>query len=69
MRQRRLLGEALEIVAAEPRAAAAAVAGLLADEPRLARMRAAGRERMGRSGGAEAIADEVVRVSRGSAAA
>jgi hypothetical protein len=32
-------------------------------------MRAAGRERMGRPGGAEAIADEVVRVSRGSAAA
>jgi len=69
MRQRRLLGEALEIVAAEPAVAAAAVAGLLADEPRLARMRAAGRERMGRPGGAEAIADEVVRVSRGSAAA
>jgi uncharacterized protein (TIGR03492 family) len=69
MRQRRLLGEALEIVAAEPAAAAAAVAALLADEPRLARMRAAGRERMGRPGGAEAIADEVVRVSRGSAAA
>jgi uncharacterized protein (TIGR03492 family) len=69
MRQRRLLGEALEIVDAEPEGAAAAVATLLGDAPRLARMRDAGRERMGRPGGAGTIADEVVRVSRGSAAA
>ncbi len=69
MRQRRLLGDALELVDAEPEAAAAAVAALLRDEARLARMRAAGRERMGQAGGAAAIANEVVRVARGTAAA
>jgi hypothetical protein len=60
MRQRRLLGEALAIVPGEPAAAATAIAALLADEPRLERMRAAGRARMGGRGGAAAIARAVL---------
>ena len=55
-RQAGLLGEALLVVPGDPDAAAGALAALLADEPRRARMSAAGRERMGAAGGARAIA-------------
>jgi uncharacterized protein (TIGR03492 family) len=60
MRQRRLLGDALAIVPSDPRVAAGAVDALLRDEPRLERMSAAGRERMGGRGGANAIARAVL---------
>ncbi len=59
-RQVGLLGEALLVVPGEPSRAADAVAALLADEVRRARMSAAGRERMGGPGGAHAIAAAVV---------
>lgn len=64
MRQRRLLGDALLLVPSVPKAAAAAVAALLADPARLARMRAAGRERMGPPGGSAAIARAVLTIGR-----
>jgi uncharacterized protein (TIGR03492 family) len=60
MRQRRLLGEALAIVPPEPQRAAAAIAALLADGSQLERMRAAGPQRLGGRGGAEAIAKAVL---------
>jgi uncharacterized protein (TIGR03492 family) len=60
MRQRGLLGEALALVPPEPQAAAAAIAAILADEARLVRMGAAGRQRMGGPGGAAAIARAVL---------
>lgn len=56
MRQRRLLGAAVKVVPTDPAAAASAVAALLSDAAELARMGAAGRERMGGPGGAAAIA-------------
>jgi hypothetical protein len=56
MRPGRLLGEALAIVPGNVEGAAAAVAALLDDAPRRARMRAVGIERMGPPGGARAIA-------------
>jgi tetraacyldisaccharide 4'-kinase len=59
-RQSGLLGDAMAIVPGEPAAAAAAIAALLGDAPRLARMAATGRERMGRPGGARAIAEAIV---------
>jgi len=59
-RQVGLLGDALLIVPGEPSRGADAVAALLADEVRRARMGAAGRERMGGPGGAHAIAEAVV---------
>jgi uncharacterized protein (TIGR03492 family) len=59
MRQRRLLGDALAVLPVEAEAAAAEIRDLLADQPRLAHMRAAGRERMGRAGGARAIAQAI----------
>jgi tetraacyldisaccharide 4'-kinase len=55
-RQVGLLGEALAIVPGEPQAAAGAIAALLGDDLRRARMGAVGRERMGGPGGAHAIA-------------
>ena len=58
VRQTGLLGEALAIVPGEPGAAAEAIAELLA-EPRRIRMGSIGRERMGRPGGARAIASAV----------
>lgn len=58
-RQVGLLGDALLIVPGEPARAAGAVADLLADDGRRARMAAAGRERMGGPGGARAIAQAV----------
>ncbi len=69
MRQRRLLGDALELVDADPGRAAAAVEELLNDPHRLDRMSACGVERMGGAGGAAAIAARVVAVARGRAAA
>jgi len=62
MRQRRLLGEGLLLVPPDPERAAAAIAEALADETRLADMRAAGRARMGGRGGAAAIARELLEV-------
>jgi hypothetical protein len=56
MRQRRLLGEALTLVPPSPPEAAERIAALLDDPAALARMRSAGPERMGRPGGARAIA-------------
>ena len=56
MRQRRLLGDALAVVPDDPQRAAAAIDALLRDAGKLESMRAAGRERMGGSGGAAAVA-------------
>jgi hypothetical protein len=67
MRQERLLGEALQVVPGEPAAAAAAVVALLNDPACLARMGAAGRERMGGTGGAAAIARAVADLALGRA--
>ncbi len=63
-RQMGLLGDALLIVPGDPARGADAVAALLADELRRARMGATGRERMGGPGGAHAIAEAVVELSR-----
>ncbi len=60
MRQRRLLGDALLLVPADPRSAADAIDGLLGDPERLAAMGAAGRSRMGPPGGVAAIAQAIV---------
>jgi uncharacterized protein (TIGR03492 family) len=59
MRQQGLLGSALDLVSGDVVAAAAEIGGLLDDAPRRARMGAVGRERMGRPGGAHAIAQHV----------
>lgn len=56
MRQQRLLGDALTTVPVEPEVAAHALRTLLADRARLERMSMTGRERMGKPGGARAIA-------------
>lgn len=56
MRQKRLLGDALLVLAAEPGAFARGVLALLDDPDRMARMAATGRQRMGAPGGADAIA-------------
>jgi uncharacterized protein (TIGR03492 family) len=69
MRQRRLLGDALEILPADPAAAADALRALLADAGRLAHMSATGLERMGDIGGARRIATETVALARAQAAA
>jgi hypothetical protein len=58
-RQMGLLGDALAIVPGDPESAADAIAALLADDVRRARMGAVGRERMGGPGGARAIAHAV----------
>lgn len=60
MRQRRLLGDALLLVCAEPHEAAAAIAELLGDPARLTLMAAAGRARMGPPGGSAAIAAAIL---------
>ncbi|HYW53018.1 MAG TPA: hypothetical protein VE826_03560 [Dongiaceae bacterium] len=62
-RQIGLLGEALLIVPGQPEAAADAVAALLADDVRRARMSAAGRDRMGGPGAARAIAEAVAKLA------
>ncbi len=59
MRQARLLGDALAVVPGDAERAAAAIAALLADRARRARMGQAGRERMGQRGGAAAIAQAI----------
>jgi uncharacterized protein (TIGR03492 family) len=64
-RQSGLLGEAMAIVPGDPVAAAVAIAALLADAPRRARMSAVGRERMGPPGGAHAIARAIVAEATG----
>jgi tetraacyldisaccharide 4'-kinase len=56
MRQERLLADAMLVVPGNVDAAANAIAALLGDPARLARMGSAGRERMGASGGAAEIA-------------
>jgi uncharacterized protein (TIGR03492 family) len=53
-------GEAALLAPREPDAIAGAVAGLLADPARCARMAAAGRERMGQPGGSDAIAAAIL---------
>jgi tetraacyldisaccharide 4'-kinase len=63
MRQERLLGDALLVLPGDPVPAADAVTALLGDPARLARMAAAGRERMGGAGGAAAIAHAIVDVA------
>lgn len=63
LRQRGLLGDALLVVPGEPEAAAGAIAALLADAPRRARMAAVGRERMGGPGGARAIAAAIAELA------
>jgi len=56
MRQKRLLGDALLVLPAEPAAFAQRIAELLDDPRRLEQMATSGRQRMGNPGGAEAIA-------------
>jgi tetraacyldisaccharide 4'-kinase len=60
MRQERLLADAMLVVPGDPEAAADAIVALLNDPARRERMGATGRERMGPSGGAAAIARAVV---------
>jgi hypothetical protein len=60
MRQERLLGDAMLVVPGREAAATGAIVALLNDPARLARMRAAGPERMGAPGGAAAIAGAIV---------
>jgi len=62
-RQRGLLGDALLIAPGDEAGAAAAVAALLADPTRRARMAAVGRERMGSPGGAAAIAGAIAELA------
>jgi hypothetical protein len=50
----------MTIVPGDPVEAAAAIAELLADPARLARMGGTGRERMGQPGGAHAIAQAIL---------
>ncbi|HVS45325.1 MAG TPA: hypothetical protein VMS32_01520, partial [Verrucomicrobiae bacterium] len=59
MRQQGLLGSALDLVPGNVSKAAAEIGGLLDDAPRRTHMGAVGRERMGRAGGATAIARHV----------
>jgi uncharacterized protein (TIGR03492 family) len=63
MRQRRLLGDGLLLVPAEPAPGAAAIAALLDDRTRLQDMRAAGRARMGGRGAARTIARELLEIA------
>jgi tetraacyldisaccharide 4'-kinase len=68
MRQSRLLGDALLVVPGDAAHAAEAVAALLHDEGRLAHMSRVGRERMGGTGGAAAIASAIVALAQRPAA-
>jgi hypothetical protein len=63
MRQERLLADAMLVVPGDPAAATDAIVTLLNDPARLARMGAAGRERMGPAGGAAAIARAIAGVA------
>lgn len=64
MRQRKLLGEALVVLEEDDDAFARDVLALLADPPRIAKMSAAGRERMGQPGASAAIARAVLDVAK-----
>jgi uncharacterized protein (TIGR03492 family) len=64
MRQQRLLGDAMLVLpASDDDAFASGVVSLLDDEPRRAAMASAGRERMGGSGGASAVAKAALAVA------
>lgn len=63
MRQERLLADAMRVVPGDPDAATGAIVTLLNDPARLARMSAAGRERMGPGGGAAAIARAIAELA------
>jgi tetraacyldisaccharide 4'-kinase len=63
MRQERLLADAMQVVPGDPAAATGAIVTLLNDPARLARMSAAGRERMGPGGGASAIARAIAELA------
>lgn len=67
MRQERLLADAMLVVPGDPAAATEAIVALLADPGRLARMAAAGRERMGPPGGAAVVARAIVDLTRSAA--
>jgi tetraacyldisaccharide 4'-kinase len=69
MRQERLLADAMLVLPGEPATAADAIVALLNDPARLARMGAAGRERMGPPGGAAAIARAIVDLASAGAVA
>ncbi|MDQ6780775.1 MAG: lipid-A-disaccharide synthase-related protein [Candidatus Eremiobacteraeota bacterium] len=56
MRQKRLLGDALMVLPADPDAFARGVAAVLDDPAQLARMSATGKQRLGLQGGARAVA-------------
>jgi len=60
MRQRKLLDGALAIVSAEPSGAAREIIELMDDPQRRAKMASIGRERMGKPGGAAAIARAIL---------
>jgi uncharacterized protein (TIGR03492 family) len=62
--QKRLLGDALEVVDPEPGAVAHAARRWLDDPDRWARAAAAGRDRMGGPGGTRAIAADVLAEAR-----
>jgi hypothetical protein len=64
MRQERLLADAMQVLPGDPLAAADAIVNLLNDPARLARMGAAGRERMGPSGGSAAIARAIADLAK-----
>lgn len=66
MRQIGLLGEAMIVASAEPRAAASEVRAVLHDPARRERMGSVGRERMGPPGAASSIAAQLVQLVRGS---
>ena len=59
MRQRKLLGGAMRMIAGDARRAAQSVEALLEDEPARAAMSRLGRERMGAAGGSAAIAAKI----------
>jgi uncharacterized protein (TIGR03492 family) len=63
MRQQRLLGDALLVLPTDDTMFAAGVVALLDDKARRARMAQAGRERMGGTGAARAIAEAVLAVA------
>jgi len=62
MRQKRLLGDALLVLPAEPAEFAQGALRLLDDPERLAKMSESGRQRMGGPGGAAAVADAALRL-------
>src|SRR5579872_749847 len=68
MRQKRLLGDAVAVLPAERDAFVAKAVALLQDANSLAVMAAAGRERMGQSGGAEAVARAALAIAHRRAA-